>query len=149
MKAFSKIATLFSICLTTFWGIVLIASVVAQCYYTSTDLDTIDYALSKSMYNVFIIVAILGILSSLLLIASISVLKRWDSPSVITITNKSVVIISSVCANVIFYIFLFLLFFVNYDILLFILPVWLISTIISACSLIVVLRKRQMAAPKQ
>ena len=137
-----KMLKVISTILTAIWFIVLIISIIAKSCFKAPGLDPVDYALSKSMYNVFIIMAIMGMLSSLLMTISLEKFKKLGNSSHNCINCKKALLVSVTLANLLFYIFFALTFCLRSDTVLIVIVLWVISITISVCMLIALLRSR-------
>lgn len=74
------------------WVLSLLVSVVLKLTYSDTDMEPLEFALSKGVYNVFILVAIVGIINATTLFLSLrSVLGCPDGNN----KTKRIVAISS------------------------------------------------------
>ena len=107
------------------WVIILLISVVMRfTYRAAPEMDPLDFALSKGVYNVFIIVASLGIINAATLFFSLRAVLSVSGEK--HKRQRIVAFCLSLIATILFYSSAILIFIINSDMLL-VLPVaWLL-----------------------
>lgn len=113
-----------------FWFVVLLMSVVGKLTYHAPDAEPLDFALSQGVYNVFILIAAMGLLSSVLLSLSLCTFKS---------TLKIFTLGVSVLTNILFYLFIVLLFVVNKNPIFIALFLWIFCAV--ACIVLLIKEK--------
>lgn len=127
-----------SVVLIALFSVVLIASIIGKMFYTAPEgSEPLDTILSKGIYNVFIILAIAGVLNSLLVLVCLHSFNKYKEyfPREYNIF-KSVPFTSVVLCNSLFYLFAAFIFTSESYFSLAFPIVWMISFIVFAVSLL-------------
>lgn len=116
------------------WIAFLLISVLAKFTYRAQNLDPLDFALSKGVYNVFVIVAVAGIINATVLFLSLRALSNLNPKCK---GKRIAALCFSTIATILFYSFAVLLFFINTDKVVIIPIIWLLCELY--CCLLLVL----------
>lgn len=130
-----------SIILTThmiLWVAILLISVVMRFTYSAPDADPLDFELSRGVYNVFIVVALLGIINAAILFFSS---RTISNASGAMHKRQRIAFCFSLAATVILYLFDILIFVVKSDILLVLPAIWLLCEL--CCGIVFAVSKER------
>ncbi len=126
MKKPIKVLSIVHMCI---WIFLLIIVIVEKGrYVSSANGEPLDIYLSNGIYNIFIVLAIAGINSSLLLVIAIDSLIKMYCSSMQNVKNRAVVV--AVISNVLFYTFIVSLCCIKEEWILIIPIIWLLSLIL-------------------
>ena len=129
---------------TILWIVVLLVSVVGKITFNAPEMEPIEFALSKEVYNVFIIIAAAGVLNSALMLFSLY------SASTASITKSKVLaklaIVFSAVTNILFYLSVVLIFNINTDAVI-IAPIVCAVFAACCCIILIVLRTKKRIMP--
>lgn len=96
------------------WSVFLLASVIMRFAYRAPDLEPLDYALSKGMYNIFIIVAVAGVTNATVLFLSVRAVSLHLNTK--GKGKRAAALCISAIATILYYTSVALIFLVNTDI---------------------------------
>ena len=131
MKKAVTVVYILSVVLIALFSVVLIASIIGKMFSAPDGSEPLDIIFSKGIYNIFIILALTGILNSILLFVCI---RFFAKRKLYSIKNKnifkSIPFISAALCNLLFYLFAVIVFTSHSYIMLAIPIVWVISLIL-------------------
>ena len=121
------------------WIIILLASVVGRLTYRGEpEMEPLDFALSKGVYNVFVIVAICGLFTAILLFLSLYAIKRHQGSE--HKRTRLVTLCFSVIATVLFYVSTVSIFAIRSDYVLIVPILWILCEL--TCGVLLLIPKR-------
>ena len=134
-----RVLTVASVVHLIFWIIVMLVSVVQRFTYRAPEKEPLDFFLSRGVYNVFILVAAVGIVNATVLFFSLRAVSRC--PNGEHRRKRSAALWLSVAATVLFYLSAVLIFLVRSDAVVVVPIVWLLCEL--CCSVLLLIPQRQ------
>ena len=121
------------------WTVFLLASVIMRFAYHAPEMEPLDFALSKGVYNAFIIVAVAGIINATVLFLSVRTISLHLNTK--GKGKRVAALCISTIATILYYSSVALLFFVNADIVIIAPIAWLLCEL-CCCILLAFSAKR-------
>lgn len=121
------------------WMMFLVISLIAMFMYKDPEADAIDFALSKAVYNVFILVAAIGLFNSTL--TSLCLYSVFNANTSEKSILKKVTLCALAMTNLLFYASICLIFVVNNDVVIIAPIMWALCA--AGCLVLLVLLRRK------